>query len=162
MAREKKMLPSFILCSWALFLTHCLFVCMSPASQHCLEPYFTLIGIIDTYANMANSPRQHHILWHPRQKVDLAGWLVHVQRHALAQGHTQKCSHLINNCLEVTDRNPKMVTKFQWFCEVAWEYEHPRHTRILMLLIIWRGSLKPVQLSGNGNMSLTQISKCHT
>lgn len=140
------MLPSFILCYWSLFLTHCLFVCMSPASQHCLEPYFTLIGIIDTYANRANSQRQHHILWHPRQKVDLAGWLVHVQRHALAQEHTQKCSHVRQSSspshsilggfnqqqqsLEVTEQSPKMVTKSQWFCEVAWEYEHLRTQKI--------------------------------
>lgn len=100
-AKKKKMLSSLILRCWAFFFdtgtrfkTHCLFVYMSPASQHCFEPYFTLTGIIDTYANRANSPRQHHILWHQRQKVDLVGWLVHVQRNALAHGHALKCSHV--------------------------------------------------------------------
>lgn len=76
------------------FKTHCLFVSMSPASRHCFEPYFTLTGIIDTYANGANSPRQHHFLWHQRQKVDLVGWLVRVQRNALAHVRALKCSRV--------------------------------------------------------------------
>lgn len=93
----KKMLPSLILRCWAFFFWHdtrvktrCLFVCMSPVSQCCFEPYFTLTGIIDTYANRANSQRQNHILWHQKQKDELAGCLMHMQRHELTQGHTQK------------------------------------------------------------------------
>lgn len=137
MAWGKKMLPSFILCYWAFFWhTASLCACLLPPNT-VWKPHFTLIGIIDTYANRANSPRQHRILWHPRQKVDLAGWLVRVQRHALAQGHTQKCSHVRQSSspshsvlrgfnqqlrsLKVTDQSPKTVTKFQSFWEAAWE-----------------------------------------
>lgn len=72
------------------FKTHCLFVSMSPASRHCFEPYFTLTGITDTYATGANSPRQHHFLWHQRQKADLAGW----QRNAWAHVHALQCSRV--------------------------------------------------------------------
>lgn len=73
------------------FQTHSLFVYTSRASKCCFEPYFTLTGIIDTYANRANSPRQHHILWHQRQKVDLA-WMACAC--AKARINTQTRSHI--------------------------------------------------------------------
>ena len=94
------MLPSRILCCWASFFfdtdtrfqTHSLFVYMSPASQCCFQPYFTLTGIIDTYANRTNSPRQHHILWHQRQKVDRA-WMACVCVCRGAHKHTDILSN---------------------------------------------------------------------
>lgn len=86
---EEKMLPSLILHRWAFFffltqahgLTHSASLCarllppdavLNPISLRQELQIHMLTG--------ANSPRQHHMLWHQRQEDDLAGWLVHVQK----------------------------------------------------------------------------------
>lgn len=104
---EEKMLPSLILHCWAgrFFLTQAHGLTHSASLCARLLPPNAVLNPISLRRELqlhmltgANSPRQHHMLWHHKHKDDLAGWLVRVQMvHVRTWAHTEtlaKCGRL--------------------------------------------------------------------